>query len=395
MASQQLLFSHSRLQALAMRNDEEIQRALDTFVSAPAPPPTEPPANDVIFQSLRSNGPLSAVTGMSEEAIVSLFNLLQPHIVTIRTPGCRPCSSYLDMLLCYLMWARLGLDYAVLAVAIGDITANRVEDNINRIRPILKSALSEKWFDSPLRPLPLRDSPFPHCALIVDSHTTACYRPKARFGEAKIYWDGKNRVYGIKTEVAVRATAPHYCVAVSRHEPASKHDYEIHKSQFHNYLNYLLKLPDEVPMVLSDAAFRHWAILCDLGYIGPAHHTPDVRRVTPVKVPRSTPDFRYNDDVAKHRVWVECFFGRLTCMFKIMRDVYRWSHDHFDDDMTICCLLVNESLEQAVLSRDEDAIYLSIQNERIRLFEQQSMKQKQQQDGYRERKRRRLDDGNL
>ena len=82
-------------------------------------------------------------------------------------------------------------------------------------------------------------------------------------------------------------------------------------------------------------------------------------------------------------------------MFKIMRDVYRWSHDHFDDDMTICCLLVNESLEQAMLSRDEDAIYLSIQNERIRLFEQQSMKRKQQQDGYRERKRRRLDDGNL
>jgi hypothetical protein len=82
-------------------------------------------------------------------------------------------------------------------------------------------------------------------------------------------------------------------------------------------------------------------------------------------------------------------------MFKIMCDVYCWSHDHFDDDMTICCLLVNESLEQAMLSHDEDAIYLSIQNEQIRLFEQQSMKRKQQQDGYRERKRHRLDDGNL
>ncbi len=91
-------------------------------------------------------------------------------------------------------------------------------------------------------------------------------------------------------------------MAVSRHEPASKHDYEIHKSQFHNYLNYLLKLPDEVLMVPSDAAFQHWVILCDLGYIGPAHHTPDVCHVTPVKVPCSTPDFQYNDDVAKHCV---------------------------------------------------------------------------------------------
>ncbi len=110
MASQQLLFSHSHLQALAMRNDEEIQHALDTFVSALAPPPTEPPANDVIFQSLRSNGLLSAVTGMSEEVIVSLFNLLQPFLFYEEQSQDQSHTLYLSSLLCFLSiwWYKHG-----------------------------------------------------------------------------------------------------------------------------------------------------------------------------------------------------------------------------------------------------------------------------------------------
>lgn len=387
----------SHLLMLAVRNDEELQRAVSEFPTTTdiVGPPVEEVREDVIFNALRSSGSLAIVTGWTEEEILSIYYLLHPHIVTIRTPGSRPKSSYLDMLLCYLMWARLATDYAVLATAIGNITASRVEDNINRIRPLLRAALSEKWFGSPLRPTPLHDSPFPHCALIVDGHTTACFRPKARFQDAKTYWDGKNKMYGLKSEVAVRATAPHYCVAVSPHEPASKHDYELHKSNFHRYLDYLLKMPDESSLLPSDAGSRHWAILCDLGYIGPPHHTPDVRRVHPVKAPRSYADRQFNEVVGRHRVWVECFFGRLTCKFKILRDVYRWSHLHFDDDFLICCLLVNESMEHEGLRQDENHVYKGIQAERIRIFEENQRKRKAQQDAYRSRKRARLNSGDI
>lgn len=386
----------SHLLTLAERVDREV---VELYSRTPAPSVASVPDHemreDVIFDSLRANRSLSTVTGLSEEEVLSLYNLLHPHIVTIRTPGTRPKSSYLDMLLCYLMWARLGVDYAVLAVAIGNITASRVEDNINRIRPLLKAALSEKWFDSPMRPSPVNDSPFPHCALIIDGHTTACFRPKARFNDAKTYWDGKNKIYGLKTEVAIRATAPHYCVAVSAHEPASKHDYEIHKANFHKYLEYLTKLPDEIPHLPSDAGHRHWAILCDLGYVGPAHHTPDVRRVTPIKNARSYAEQHYNETHARHRVWVECFFGRLTAKFKILRDVYRWSHLHFDDDFTICCLLVNEAMEYDHLRHDEHQIYLNIQSQRIQVYEDHKRKRKGQQDGFRARKRTRLEQGQI
>ena len=138
-------------------------------------------------------------------------------------------------------------------------------------------------------------------------------------------------MYGLKNEVAFHATPPYCCVAVSPHCSASKHDNEIHKLQFHRCLDYLLKMCDKGASASADATHQHWAILVYLGYIGPAHHTLDVQHVTPIKAPHSLADYRHNEDVANHCVWVECFFGHLTAKFKIMCDVYQWSHDNFDD----------------------------------------------------------------
>jgi hypothetical protein len=90
----------------------------------------------------------------------------------IRQPGARPRSSYKDMLCCYLMWAKLKVDYEKLVIAIGNIISNRVEDNINRIRPILHSVFTSKWFHEILRPQPLMNTPFPHTSIIIDAHTT-------------------------------------------------------------------------------------------------------------------------------------------------------------------------------------------------------------------------------
>ena len=97
---------------------------------------------------------------------------------------------------------KLGIDYIQLAMHLGnDITPSQVEENIRRIRPVLKDSLSKKWCDPvPACPRPLAESPFPQVALIVDSHTTPCFCPKAPFEEATIYFNGKNKVYGLKSE---------------------------------------------------------------------------------------------------------------------------------------------------------------------------------------------------
>jgi hypothetical protein len=101
------------------------------------------------------------------------------------------------------MWAKLEVDYEKLVIAIKNITSNHVENNINRIRLIFYFTLTSKWFHEILRLQPLMNIPFPHIGIIIDAYTTQCFKPKVLFEEAKIYWDGKNKIYGLKNEVAI------------------------------------------------------------------------------------------------------------------------------------------------------------------------------------------------
>lgn len=297
------------------------------------------------------------------------------------------------MLLCYLAWLKLGVDYAVLSCVLGDISASRLEDNIIRIRPHLRSALNEKWLRLPSRPVPLRGTVIPHVALIIDNHTSECYRPKASFEEAKIYFDAKNKVYGLKTEVAVSAHEPHFCVFVGSHTPGSVHDFEIMKRDYQKYLEYLLKLPNENASLPADQHSRFWAVLVDLGYIGPETSTPDLRRITPIKDPRTPAEENYNQIHGRYRVPVECFFGRLVSSFGVLRGVYRWSHSHFDEDFTIGCCLVNEKLSHSALNPDDQQTYKGLLIQRRERAAEKERKRKEQEAEYRERKRRRLSGG--
>ena len=131
--------------------------------------PDDSRRND-LFDSLSGRGQLQIATGFTEQEVLSLHQCMRPFCITVRQSGAKPKSSWLDMLVCYLSWAKLSLDYLKLSVVLGSISASRLEDNIGRIRPVLKTTLFQKWFDSPLRPRPLAGSPFPEVALIVDAH---------------------------------------------------------------------------------------------------------------------------------------------------------------------------------------------------------------------------------
>jgi hypothetical protein len=61
-------------------------------------------------------------------------------------------------------------------------------------------------------------SKFAYIALLADSTSFEVFRPKGRFEEQKHYYDGKNKMYAVKKEVAVMAHAPHYALFFSKGE---------------------------------------------------------------------------------------------------------------------------------------------------------------------------------
>ena len=96
------------------------------------------------------------------------------------------------------------------------------------------------------RPKHLRASVALEAGLIIDAHTTQIEPPKMPYEDAKVYFDGKNSIYGYKNEIAVSTSAPHICLFASPNFPGSVHDYEIHRQVYRSYGEYLQMTPDEL-----------------------------------------------------------------------------------------------------------------------------------------------------
>jgi hypothetical protein len=273
---------------------------------------------------------------------------MQPFLASAVRRGPKPRSTWLDALLQYLIWLKLGLDYKRLA-ALLQLPVGRLTEDVKRVRPVLRETLEFEWWGggSRMRPEPVPQSPWPQVALLIDSHSTEVFRPKTRFAEGRLYYDGHNRIYAVKSEVAVRATPPHLCLFVSPHQPGSLHDYRIHREVYPRLLPFLTKTPAEHTALPLDQAAPAWSVMGDKGYVGPATDTPGEVRVVPHRPARTEQELEFNQVLSSHRVPVEHFFGRVVRSFAVMRNVYRWDHEHFDDDFTVCCLLVNEMLSQA------------------------------------------------
>ena len=310
--------------------------------------------------------------------ITNLYQSMQPFMAAQRRRGPRPASSWMDALLCYLIWARAPeKDFEQLADALG-LTSSRLQDNIARVRPVLHGALLQRWCAPAPRPEPLVGTRFPEIALLVACHTTQAFRPKAPFEEAKIYWDGKNHIYGLKSEVAVMAHAPHYCVSVADHVVASMHDYEYHKRIYELYLPYLLKTPAEHHVLPNDVQHRYWAVAADKGYIGPAHDTPDERRITPKKGNLTQEKRERNVAINRIRVVVEQYLGRVLSSWGLVHGVYRWDHAHFNYDFRICALLTNELIQHNNLNELDAQFYVKYVTLRRNKAEARANKRKAQ-----------------
>ena len=80
--------------------------------------------------------------------------------------------------------------------------------------------------------------------------------------DSQTFYDGKNEIYGYKTEVAVHGSPPHYCMFVSEHVPGSVHDYVLHKSIYQHYVPYLHMTEDEIQV---HAGTSKSSILADYG----------------------------------------------------------------------------------------------------------------------------------
>lgn len=150
-----------------------------------------------------------------------------------------------------------------------------------------------------------------------------------------------------------------------------------------------MKTPHEQSFMPQDIHELKWAIVADKGYVGPPNNTPNERRVVPIRPARLHHEIDFNNRISQFRVPIEQFFGRVTKLWGIVRQTYRWEHSHFGDDFDICCLLTNHHIMVNRLCGVDSTFYLSYLKYRIENEEKKVEKRTAQQNLYATKRARR------
>jgi len=181
---------------------------------------------------------------------LDLWRPLDALFVATKKKGPPPKFNTLDSLVIILIFYKSDLGFETLG-ALLEVKKTTLEDTISRIRPLLYTVLQNKWLGNLPRPKSLT-GPLPHVALLLDSTTVEVFRPTGRFEEAKKYWDGHHGVYGLKKEVAIMPSKPHFALFIQKGRVGSIHDFEILKETQGSYHQYLTKTPQEAQALNQD-----------------------------------------------------------------------------------------------------------------------------------------------
>ncbi|ETV69477.1 hypothetical protein H257_14847 [Aphanomyces astaci] len=202
---------------------------------------------------------------------------------------------------------------------------------VHRVLDLVEPVLYQHY----VKPLPMTDqvrkghvfSNFPSALYCTDVKFQPSYRPTGRFDEAKYYFCGKHKVYGLKLECSV--AYPGVAVALSDHCPDSVSYVTMFFQRSEIHLSMPMKSPTELDMPNNDEGRQFRSVQ--------PKRRPQGGFLTPRELER-------NGRVSSDRVLVENYFGHPCSLWKIMATTYKWNESKFDRVSRICCALTNANV---------------------------------------------------
>ncbi len=84
-------------------------------------------------------------------------------------------------------------------------------------------------------------------------------------------------------------------------------------------------------------------------------------------------------------------YGRIKKLWKVLRGVYRWSHENFGVDFDNCCLLTNFHIKNNSLEEIDRTFLLQVYQQKNQINEEKDQKRKKSRKDYKLRKKRKLE----
>ena len=231
---------------------------------------------------------------------------------------------------------------------------------------------------------------FPYALYATDVKFQQSYRPRVSHEEAKVYFSGKHKLYGLKVEFSV--TPDGQCVDFTKHYPGSVHDLTICRKNKNAHKTMLRKKTHEHTMEddgeLYNEYKNYWAMIVDMGYIGLKH---ELRAIHPTKKPAKGRLPRQekirNKEVSSDRSLIERYFGRMNLLWGIMAKQYRWAEEIYDSVVTICVALTNFHITLNPLNVQDEEYYKTIMAKLRAIAKHMYKKRKDCQKKYRQRQK--------
>jgi len=179
---------------------------------------------------------------------------------------------------------------------------------------------------------------FPQVAAVVDCSVFPIFKPAGHFDEAKHYFSGKHNIYCVKFEAGVTPTG--LLISHSNIQNGAKHDKSILENRINFWSDFLKKRPN-IKRINDTEQSNSWAVMLDTAYVG-----TNLRIIIPIKKKRNqivtNNDKAFNKKVAKDRVIVENFFGRVKSLWYITNKRTKLSNE--TDDFPKISLIITTCL---------------------------------------------------
>ena len=321
------------LDSYISKSKEYLQRREDRLLQIPqseitstlgAPAPEIDTPKDVLYPDLSNDEEkFYSFTGYTTDEFNHLLAITCQMLV-FQGRGRKAKISEKDTLIILLHYIRRYPIIEEFATMLS-ITSSSLERLLERSIDALSDYLFRKLVQLPAETeeLPL-DPNFPEASLIVDATVQRINMPGMTFDERKPWYSGKHHFYCLKSQVVVnmKGIAIHVKTAVQ----GAVHDLEVFRST----------LP-EIETILRINGKKPQKVLADKGYIS---DIPIL--LTPHKGSNLTrAQMLENDRIAKHRIVIENFYGRLKSRYSIIGSKYRGAHDNYERIFKLCIALTN------------------------------------------------------
>lgn len=333
---------------------------------------------------------VKTMTGFTIAEFMELYSFVEKalqHKGRGKKPKVRPMDAFfltLVMLKHYEKWDKFATTYDISR----QIAENTIANTLQKIKEPLLAALVKPIFKDEQTKKNYVCSNFAEAILIVDVTFQTRTRPTMLYREAQVYFCGKHKAYGYKTEIAHAPNGLAMFVGASK--PGSIHDFSIFQDNVETYNEFLKKKAEDRTITdrgeLRAKYPNQWALMADKGYQGAAELC---RAILPKKGRNLTDeDDERNDRIASDRVICENFYGRMKKLFKIMEDKFRWDEGTYGTVVHVCAALTNFHLLKNPLRREDGDFYQAVLERYAGQELDRKRKRKEANANYRDRQKR-------